>query len=147
MINKTLISILVAGGLALTVQASHLQKVVATVEYELTVADSEATARAYAIKKAESEALSKAISDYSIKTSINGNGDVSEDSTFSIGRIDSNKILSEGIQSCSNSQNENSKCYHLKMEAMVDAGYVSPTPEQLEQANKALEALNELLIK
>lgn len=30
---------------------------------------------------------------------------------------------------------------------MVDAGYVSPTPEQLEQANKALEALNELLIK
>ena len=65
MINKTLISILVAGGMALTVQASHLQKVLANVEYELTVADSEkATARSYAIKKAENEALSKAVSCY-----------------------------------------------------------------------------------
>jgi hypothetical protein len=132
-------------GAATTVSAIELQRVVSGVEYQLTEMDTPATARMHALKKARVQATSQAESDYAIITKVTGDGSVEEASKFSVGLIVSENVLSEELGECAKPELKGKLCYHIQLEAMVDAGYVSPTIEQLEESEKALRLAEELL--
>ncbi|EPR7483866.1 TPA: hypothetical protein ACGSTL_001175 [Vibrio parahaemolyticus] len=128
-----------------TASATELQRVISDVEYQLSDLDTPSTARMHALKKARTQAISLAESDYAITTKVNGDGVVNEDSDFSLGLVVSENVLSEEMGECTTLKLKGQLCYHLQLEAMVDAGYVSPTLEQLAESEKALRLVEDLL--
>lgn len=148
MTHKQLLSTLLftlTVGAATTASATELQRVVGDVEYQLTEMDTPATARMHALQKARAQATSQAESDYAITTKVTGDGSVGETSEFSVGLIVSENVLSEELGECTAPDLKGKLCYHIQLEAMVNAGYVSPTLEQLEESEKALRLAEELL--
>lgn len=128
----------------LPVQANDaLQRVVSSVEYQLTESDTRATGRARAIEKARVEALQSATGDYVITTTVSSSG-ISKTEDYSHGKALEERVLSEDYGSCSTVGLEEFRCYSVQLEVLVDAGYVGPTIQQLEEAEAALQLVAEL---
>ncbi|MCZ4310273.1 hypothetical protein AB6D66_01130 [Vibrio pomeroyi] len=129
----------------LPVQANDaLQRVVSSVEYQLTESDTQATGRARAIEKARSEALQSATSDYAITTTVSSTDGISKAEDYSRGKAQEERVLSEDFGSCSTVGLEELQCYSVQLEVLVDAGYVGPTLQELKEAEAALQLVEEL---
>ncbi|MDH1472425.1 hypothetical protein [Shewanella sp. GD03713] len=130
---------------ATTASATELQRIVSSVEYQFSDLDTPATGRMHALEKARAQAINLSESDYSIKTKFTGDGGVDEETEFSVGHIVRENVLSEEVADCTTPNLEGQICYHIQLEAMIDAGYISPSSEQLEESEKALRLAEELL--
>lgn len=129
----------------LPVQANDaLQRVVSSAEYQLTESDTQVTGRARAIEKARSEALQSATGDYAITTTVSSTSGISKAENYSQGKAQEERVLSEDFGTCSTVGLEEFQCYSVQLEVLVDAGYVGPTLQELEEAEAALQLVEEL---
>lgn len=121
-----------------------LQRVVSSAEYQLTEFDTQATGRARALEKARAKAIQTATGNYAITTTVSADTGISKTEDYSHGKAVEERILSEDFGACSTVGLDGFHCYSVQLEVMVDAGYVGPTLQALEEAEAALQLVEEL---
>ena len=138
----------VCATLSTSVQAYGTQeRIVTSVEYQLTDVDTKNTARKRAIDKARLEVLSEASKDFLTTTKYTDEGYVVRSADYSQPEIMEENILSESLGNCATENMKELQCYKIQFEAFIDTGFVLATPEQIEDAENALRTAEELLAK